>query len=108
MIKSNYTPKFDKHKCAKCKYHGSTSCGTVVRLKGQPNRVHCDYAFATDCTCLKPGPNNTVIDMRGDDYDNCKLFVEGKPDRSKVQINMGKRYEDREREDSRSYRERII
>ena len=70
--------KFDKKKCVRCIYHGVGKCGHSVRLlNGGTERVHCNYSGVTDSTCLKPAPNNTVVDMRGDDFNNCKLFVEG-------------------------------
>lgn len=88
--------KFDKKKCIKCIYHGVGKCGHCVRMPdGHTERVHCNYSSVTDVTCLQPGPNGTVIDMRGEDYNNCLLFVEGKRVEGKQQpLVMGvKRHE---------------
>ena len=79
-------PKFNKSKCLKCKYHGLGCGGYTVRRNKSMVHVYCNYAFINDMTCLQPGPRNTTIDLRGDDYDNCKLFVEGKVENVKQQI----------------------
>lgn len=75
-------PKFDKKKCLTCTYHGD-GVGYCVRIPAKGGTfthktVNCNYAGVTGETCLKPAPNNTIIDLRGDDYDNCKLYKEGK------------------------------
>lgn len=74
-------PKFDKKKCLTCIYHGE-GVGYSVRVPNKDGTyslkvVNCNYAGVTGETCLKPAPNNEVIDLRGDDYDNCKLYEEG-------------------------------
>lgn len=88
--------KFDKKKCLKCKYHGLGVGYSVKASNGTFKRVFCDYSGITDSTCLKPGPNHTVIDLRGDDYKNYKLFVNEKLQKEVPQLVIGrKRYEER-------------
>ena len=62
-VKPKY--KFDKTKCRKCAYHRVMQGFTI-----------CNYACVTGQTCLHKTKNG-VEDSRGDDYNNCKLFVEG-------------------------------
>lgn len=69
--------KFDKTKCAKCQYRGIGSIGQPCRIKGRYIRLYCNFSGITDITCLKPEVNNNVVDLRGEDYNNCKLFIEG-------------------------------
>ena len=71
-------PKFDKKKCAKCKYHGTGCGGYPVTTKSRIISIYCNYCNGDD-TCLKRLDSGEVIDQRGDDYYNCKLFEEGKP-----------------------------
>lgn len=73
-------PKFNKNKCVKCKYHTRSSVGHPVRVGNNSVRICCNFASITGCTSLKPGPYNSVTDLRGDDYDNCKLFSPGVPE----------------------------
>ena len=81
-------PKFDKNKCLKCKYRNtSNTLGYVIKHNNKPVHIHCDYAFLTKTTCLQPGPNNTVVDLRGEDYNNCMLFVEGNRQENKSEFN---------------------
>lgn len=71
-------PKFNKKKCLKCKYRGTKGIGYPVRNEdGEVVRPYCNYSAYANTTCLKPGPHGTSIDSRGNDYNNCKLFVEG-------------------------------
>ena len=96
-------PKFDKEKCLKCKYRNTYSqLGYSVRHTGKVVRVLCDYAVLTGVTCLKPDSNNTVVDMRGEDYNNCMLFSEGdRLEKDKTQLIIGSaKYEDREQQNS--------
>lgn len=60
--------KFNKDKCKKCKYHRKFPSGQFV---------FCNYASLTDQTCLR-SIGKEVIDIRGDKYNGCKLFSEGK------------------------------
>lgn len=71
-------PKFDKKKCLKCMYHGTGCGGFPIRTTKRTITVYCNYSN-TDDTCLKRINNGRIIDQRGDDYNNCRLFVEGKP-----------------------------
>jgi hypothetical protein len=70
--------KFSKRKCLRCKYHG-IGCGGYTTIKnGKSVQVYCNYSVTED-TCLKL-VDGKVIDQRGDDYYNCKLFSEGRPE----------------------------
>lgn len=72
-------PKFNKQKCLKCKYHG-LGCGgypAKVGFNGRTVSVYCNYSIL-ERTCLKRLKNGQVIDLRGDDYNDCKLFEAGK------------------------------
>ena len=87
IAKEKSNPKFNKYKCIKCIYRGEGQIGYPIRYKGQFIRVHCNYVGCTNSTCLKPISTYAIIDIRGDDYDNCKLFVEG-PKLEKSQPTM--------------------
>lgn len=75
--------KFDKKKCMKCKYHGVGCGGETVRRRNEMVHVYCNYSSITNSTCLKRGPHGTVTDLRGDDYNNCKLYDPGKAKRER-------------------------
>lgn len=70
-------PKFRKSRCLKCKYHGLGSHGYLVNINGKGIHIYCNYAV-TGKTCLKPSGPFETIDIRGEDYDDCKLFSPGK------------------------------
>ena len=74
-----YKPKFNPSKCAKCQYHSEIiSSGWHVRVsKTKSINVCCNYASVTGKTCLQPKNSKESYDTRGEDYNNCKLFVEG-------------------------------
>ena len=74
-------PKFDKSKCLKCKYHGRGKNGYSTRKGNTTVAVFCDFATITDTTCLKRNDKGTAKDLRGEDFDNCKLFSPGKAER---------------------------
>jgi hypothetical protein len=74
-------PKFNKRKCLRCKYHTHMSQGYSVRVGHRSIHVCCNFATVTGITCLKPEPGHRTSDLRGEDYDDCKLFVEGEPER---------------------------
>ena len=57
--------KFNKQKCKQCVYH---------RVMGA--HVICNFATVTDTTCLHL-EENKVVDYRGEDYNNCKIFIKG-------------------------------
>lgn len=77
--------KFDKKKCKKCKYHRKFPSGQFV---------FCNYASLTDQTCLKK-VGKEIIDIRGDKFDGCKLFCEGKAMDDKIEkiLMRGNEYE---------------
>ena len=64
---------FNLKRCKKCKYHGGIS-----------SDICCDYS-RTGTTALKK-VGNKVIDMRGEDPDNCKLYVKGRTNKMKERI----------------------
>ena len=72
-------PKFDKRKCLKCKWHGLGCGGYPVRVgfNGRTLPIYCNYSIS-ERTCLKKLKDGSIIDSRGDDYNNCKLFEPGK------------------------------
>jgi len=72
-------PKFDKKKCLKCRYHGTGCGGYPVKLndRGITVTVYCNYTTLMDDTCLKR-VKGEIVDRRGEDYHDCKLFEEGK------------------------------
>lgn len=88
--------KFNKEMCKQCRFHG--------RISGvDTGTVFCNYASLNDTTCLYRKGRH-VVDMRGYDHDNCKLFEAGKKmlDKSNWQKNnmsglrnLGGLYEDR-------------
>ncbi|MBR3125025.1 MAG: hypothetical protein IKF42_06295 [Mogibacterium sp.] len=86
-------PKFDKKKCLKCKYHGKgLNLGWPVKVKsGEKYRtvyVYCDFVSHMSTTPLRAVSKTETIDLRGEDYNNCKLFVEGDPVEHKKQITL--------------------
>ena len=71
-------PKFSKRKCLDCIYHTLTSQGYPTRIK-QGNKYHtlnvaCNYCELTKQTCLCLDGGKNIVDKRGNDYNNCKLF----------------------------------
>jgi len=76
---TTYKGKFNPEKCIKCKYRysSSNSIGNPVRVGDKWLKVFCNYASITGSTCLKPISLTESIDMRGDDFENCKYFKEG-------------------------------
>lgn len=60
----------NREMCSRCKYRG----GAV----DSPSLMFCNYAAITDETCLKR-VGNQIIDIRGKDMNDCKLFDEGRP-----------------------------
>jgi hypothetical protein len=63
--------KFSKSKCKTCIYHG--------KITGiASGTIYCNYASTTDHTCLKRGEHGEIIDIRGDDRYDCKMYKEGK------------------------------
>lgn len=77
--------KFNKDKCLKCRYHGLGCNGHTVRIGTRALPVFCNYS-ATENTCLKKTEDGQIVDIRGDDYENCKLFVSKKPEETDEEI----------------------
>ena len=68
MGRAKQKTKFDKTKCISCAYCGRRQAYQTLNL------LYCNYAGIEGQTCLhKVGTE--IIDRRGDDYDNCKLYV---------------------------------
>lgn len=74
------TPKFNKKKCLKCMYHGINHLGYPTRIYGTTVRAYCNYATITGQLCTFRDGRKTE-DRRGKDYNDCKLYHEGKPPR---------------------------
>lgn len=69
--------KFNKEKCARCQYRGTNGLGVPVQVNGSSVRIYCNFCGTTDKTCLRMKNRKEVYDIRGNDYNNCKMFVEG-------------------------------
>ena len=72
--------KFNKKKCEQCKYHGyfgSKSQNAYSSNEAALNHVMCEYAKCNKTTCLRL-VGKELVDLRGSDYNNCKLFEKGK------------------------------
>ena len=67
-------PKYNKVKCKKCCFRVSD---TSAYRTDDGDSVSCNYSTIMGKTCLRRGEHGTVIDIRGNDYDNCLLFKEG-------------------------------
>ena len=80
---------FNKKKCGKCKWHGYLS-NAMTKVDGvtRYRQLICDYAKYHDHACLHVVGMN-IQDRRGDDPNNCELFVQGeRPQRdSKIHIS---------------------
>lgn len=55
--------------CRKCRYRGGRLSEKVA--------IFCDYSGKTGATCLRL-EHGKVVDKRGDDLEDCKLFDDGK------------------------------
>lgn len=70
--------KFNKRKCAKCKYR-CTFSGTAGFNVSSRN-VGCYYSVVSNNGSCLHLVNGKIKDRRGDDYDNCKLYEKGNRD----------------------------
>ena len=76
-----YKSKFDKRKCMKCVYKCTMSLGSGA--KASPNNVACYYSvMSNNGSCLEL-VKGKLVDRRGNDHDNCKLFKAGLRDKHK-------------------------
>lgn len=69
---------FNKKRCEKCEY-GMKYSGIQVMSRGkehEPNGYLCGYCILTNNTCLTV-EKGKVIDRRGEDPGNCKIFKKG-------------------------------
>lgn len=73
-------PRFSKRKCLECTWHGERGpVGYPVKDEnGETRCIYCNYATLNKDTCLRAGENNSVADIRGDDYKKCRQFLRGK------------------------------
>ena len=62
--------KFNKSKCSTCRFRGNLSSTSV-------DNIYCNYTTLADKTCLHR-VGKQVRDRRGSNYNNCKLYSEGK------------------------------
>lgn len=67
--------KFSKTRCKSCIYHRGGTQG-----KGA---LYCNYASIANQTCLHL-EDKKVVDRRGDDYYDCKLYKKGEIHSEKV------------------------
>ena len=59
---------YNKELCKTCKYHAKVD-----------GRIICDYALKSAAgSCLKR-IGKSIVDTRGGDSNNCKLYEKGKP-----------------------------
>jgi hypothetical protein len=87
-------PKFDKYKCYTCRYHGVGSNGYPITVNKRKVRVYCDYLSIMDSSCLKPINGQDNVDLRGEDFNNCKLYTKGNIERKRTSfIIIGGDYE---------------
>lgn len=70
-------PKFDKQKCARCVYRRKMSGCYTAKIGKENVSIICNYAAIAGKTCLRRVSSNEVIDIRGNDFHNCELFIEG-------------------------------
>lgn len=69
--------KFNKKKCEECKFHGYFGSKSGASNNYSVNHIMCDFAKYNKMTCLRRN-GKSVIDLRGDDPENCKLYIKGK------------------------------
>ena len=89
-------PKFNKKKCAKCKWRGYGHGGYLTKVgedkdgKDIVMHVYCNYTSLNNKSCIQRKNKNNpydVYDIRGDEYNHCLLFEEG-PYREDVKKNI--------------------
>ena len=67
----------NKVKCYTCKYHGFF--GAINKKEDEATKIAkvcCDYARFEKRTCLRK-VGKEIVDIRGDDPENCKLYCKG-------------------------------
>lgn len=84
-VLGKHATKFDKRRCLKCAYHA----GCNTEIGGQYSRVICNYACIEQSSCLKRADDGSVIDSRGDDFYNCRLFKRGTAIRETRRLHYG-------------------
>ena len=75
--------------CRHCKYRG-----TVEGKYKHGDSIHCNYGFYSGRACLRRGPKGKTIDTRGENKEDCKMFIEGRPATNKcksAKITKGER-----------------
>lgn len=72
--------KFNKAKCAKCKFRCNVSASAGAEYKQSNRNIGCYYGeLSHKGTCLQI-QDGKLVDRRGDDYNNCKLYEKGNRD----------------------------
>lgn len=71
-------PKYNKKKCAKCKYHGVGMGGYTVKIGDRQTPIYCNYTSINAKSCLEPLKDGGTVDIRGGDFNNCLLYEKGK------------------------------
>lgn len=72
-------PKFNKNRCLTCKYARFMVGGFAAKVNGKSIPLICSYGTINPMgeTCLFVDENRNLVDKRGTDYNNCKLYSEG-------------------------------
>lgn len=83
-MKGNFDNMYNKKKCRKCKY--SSYIGGGHKKYTSDLKITCNYSMITDQTCLFR-KNGKIVDRRGNDPENCKLFDDGNKIRRRVEPN---------------------
>lgn len=81
-------PKFDKSRCLKCVFRLEDTSGySTKNARGDTVTLVCNYAGVTGHTCLHT-VGKKVVDKRGDDYNDCKLFKKGERLRTHTEARL--------------------
>ena len=75
----------NKRKCRSCVYHMKyTGGGKVDDETDFTSHIMCGYGLMKHTTCMKSMPDGTLLDIRGDDPENCLLYTKGHKRANKV------------------------
>ena len=66
---------FNKKKCRSCVYQMKYTGGSKDEV--DYTHIMCGYSLMKRTTCMKLMPDNEIVDIRGDDPDNCLLYLKG-------------------------------
>lgn len=69
----------NKKKCKSCVYHMKYTGGGIAGELSNEYGQHymCGYGLMKRTTCLKNLPGDVIVDIRGEDPDNCQLYTKG-------------------------------